>query len=417
MFHVFKRIASALLVTSLLSSTALADPSVEVLHFWTSGGEAQAIAVLKDDVTSKGVRWQDSPVAGGGGAAAKTVLQARMMAGDPPTAMLMLGQDIIEWAREGMLTEMNAVATADQWDAVLPAPVQAFTKVDGNYVSAPTNIHRINMVWANKAAFDKIGAKPPKSWAEFNALAERFRSVGIIPLAHGGQPWQEMTLFDSVVLGIGGPDFYRKAFIDLDRETLGSDTMKAVFTQMRVLRNMVDDGYPGRDWNLAASMVIRGEAAMQIMGDWSKGEFTTAGQTAGQEFLCFSTPSDQPSFIYLINSLSMFKQTSEDRQQGQTILARAILDPTNQIKFNMAKGSIPARTDVNMDGFDDCAQQTMRDLQQATASNTALPSFAFTHAASASAVGAVTDVVTEHFNSDMSSDHATERLIQALDLM
>jgi glucose/mannose transport system substrate-binding protein len=161
-------LAAGLLV-ALAMPAARAEQKVEVLHFWTTGGEAAALDVVKKKVTAAGVTWQDAPIAGGGGDQAKTALQARIASGNPPAAMLMLGYNIIDWAKAGMLADLKDIAAAGDWDNALPEPVKQFTKIDGRWVSAPTNVHRVNMVWASKAAFDKIGAKPPASWEEFNA--------------------------------------------------------------------------------------------------------------------------------------------------------------------------------------------------------------------------------------------------------
>lgn len=406
--------AAAGLVVLASGVAARAESRVEVMHFWTSGGEAAALNEVKKKVEAEGVSWVDAPIAGGGGDQAKTALQARISSGNPPAAMLMLGYNILDWAEAGMLADLKDVAEAGDWDARLPEAVKAFTKVDGRWVSAPTNIHRVNMVWGSKAAFDKIGAAPPKSWEEFNALAPRFREAGIVPLAHGGQPWQDVTLFDSVALGIGGPDFYRKAFIELDEATLGGETMVKVFDQMRTLRGMVDDNFSGRDWNLATAMVIENKAAMQIMGDWSKGEFTNAGKKAGADFLCFAAPGTADDFVFLVNSFSMFEQPNADAKKAQAILANAIMDPQVQLKFNIAKGSIPAVSDAPTEGLDDCALKNVADLAAASKAGTALPTVAYTHAANAAVTAAITDVVTRHFNSDIASKDAAAELVEAI---
>ena len=116
----------------------------------------------------------------------------------------------------------------------------------------------------------------PKTWDEFNATAKAFKAKGIIPLAHGGQAWQDATVFEAVALGIGGANFFHDAFVKLDKKALQSDTMVKVFDQMRIMRGFVDKNFSGRDWNLATAMVMNGEAAFQIMGDWAKGEFLAA---------------------------------------------------------------------------------------------------------------------------------------------
>ena len=84
-------------------NAAIAEEQVEVLHWWTSGGEAKALTVLKDNLQKEGVGWQDMPVAGGGGDAAMTVLRTRVTSGNPPTAAQMLGFDITSWDRKSVV--------------------------------------------------------------------------------------------------------------------------------------------------------------------------------------------------------------------------------------------------------------------------------------------------------------------------
>ena len=258
-------------VLALTTSMARAD-DVEVLHWWTSGGEAAALGVLKDDLKTKGIGWVDMPVAGGGGEAAMTAVRARVTAGNPPTAVQMLGFDIQDWAAEGALANLDAVATAEGWDAVIPAALQRFSKYDGHWIAAPVNVHSTNWIWMSKSALDAAGGKAPETWEELVAVLDAMKANGITPLAHGGQPWQDATMFDGVMLSLGG-DFYKAAMIDLDPAALGGDKMAEAFTRLMKLRTYFDDNFSGRDWNLASAMVINGEAGMQMMGDWAKGEF------------------------------------------------------------------------------------------------------------------------------------------------
>lgn len=411
----FRMSIVASLMLGVTAVPARSDPSVEVMHFWTSGGEASALSTVRDKVVASGVAWQDAPVAGGGGDAAKTALQARIASGNPPAAMLMLGQNILDWANEGMLGNVDALAAAEGWNAALPQAVKDFAIVDGHFVSVPTNVHRTDMMWASKEAFDKIGATYPTTWEELNALAPKFRAAGIIPLAHGGQAWQEAYMFEAVAAGVGGADFYRKALIDLDDATLRGPEMVAVFAQLGELRGMVDPNAPGRDWNLASSMVINGEAALQIMGDWAKGEFTNAGQVAGDDFACVPVPKDEgDAFVYLVNSLSLFTQTDPDLIMGQEVLASAIMDKDIQVAFNQAKGAIPARIDLDLSAMDACAQVTSASLSANDAGGTAVPTFAGTHAANATIVGAATDAITGFFNSDQSASDGATALADAI---
>ena len=403
-------IASGVALGPRLASAA---DAVEVLHWWTSGGEAAALNVLKDDLESKGVTWQDMPVAGGGGTEAMTAVRARVTAGNAPTAVQMLGFDILDWAKEGALGNLNEVAEKEGWDDVVPAALQGFGKHDGNWISAPVNVHSTNWVWINKAALDAAGGKAPESWDELIAVLDKMKDNGIVPLGHGGQAWQDATVFDAVVLSLG-TDFYRKAMIDLDPEALGSETMKEAFDRMAKLRSYVDDNFSGRDWNLASAMVIEGKAGMQMMGDWAKGEFLNAGQTPGTDFVCIRFPGTQGAVTFNSDQFAMFA-VGDDRVAAQHLMASAIMAPKFQSAFNVVKGSVPARTDVPDADFDDCGKKGMRDLAEANESGTLFGSMAHGHAAPAGVKNALYDVVTAHFNGEFDSAAAVEELVNAVE--
>jgi glucose/mannose transport system substrate-binding protein len=372
--------------------------SVEVLHWWTSGGEAAALGVLKKTLEADGIKWNDMPVAGGGGEQAMTALRARVTAGNPPTAVQMLGFDIQDWAKQGALGDLNALAAKEGWDKTVPAALQRFSKYNGKWIAAPVNVHSTNWVWANKAVLDKAGVKDlPKTWDEFMAAADKIQKAGLVALAHGGQPWQEATMFDGVVLSTGGIDFYRKALVELDDKSLNSPTMEKVFARMSQLRKLVDKDFSGRDWNLATAMVISGKAGFQIMGDWAKGEFINAKKVPGKDFVCFRVPGSQGMVSFNSDQFAMFK-VGADKADAQTKLAKAIMDPAFQSAFNVVKGSVPARTDVPNKAFDDCGKKGMADLAEASSKNTLIGSMAHGHSVPASIKNAFYDVITRHFN-------------------
>ena len=160
--------------------------------------------------------------------------------------------------------------------------VSDMMKYQGHYVAVPVNVHRVNWMWANPEVFKKAGAKIPTTWDEFVVAADKIQKAGFIAVAHGGQPWQDATLFESIALGVGGAEWYKKAFVDLDPKALNSPQMEKSFATLRMVQKYIDKDAANRDWNLATAMVINGKAAMQFMGDWAKGEFTAAGKVAGQ---------------------------------------------------------------------------------------------------------------------------------------
>ncbi len=385
---------------------------VEVLHWWTSGGEAAALDVLKKNLEAQGVTWKDMPVAGGGGEAAMTALRARVTAGNPPTAVQALGFDITDWAKQGVVGDLGEVATAEGWDTVIPAALQAFSKYDGKWIAAPVNVHSTNWVWINKAALDAAGGKAPENWDELIAVLDAMKANGISPIGHGGQAWQDATIFDAVVLA-EGTDFYKASMIDLDPAALGGEQMVGVFDKMAKLKTYVDADFSGRDWNLASAMVIEGKAGMQFMGDWAKGEFLKAGQKPGTDFVCIRFPGTQGAVTFNSDQFMMFK-VGDENKAAQLKMASAIEDPAFQSAFNVVKGSAPARTDVPNDAFDDCGKKAMADLAEADKNGKLFGSMAHGHANPAAVKNAMYDVITRHFNGDLDSKAAAEELANAV---
>lgn len=387
---------------------------VEVLHWWTSGGEAKSVAVLKDLLEKKGHTWKDMAVAGGGGENAMTVLKTRAVAGDPPTAAQVKGPAIQEWAEEGLLANLDTVAKQENWDKLVPSVVTDVMKYEGHFVAVPVNVHKINWMWCNPAVFIKAGAKIPTTWAEFETSAKKIKQAGFIPVAFGGQAWQEATVFESIVVGQGGPSFYQKALVDTDPKALNSPKMIKALNTFKMIKQYTDPSAPGRDWNLATSMVIKGQAAMQFMGDWAKGEFTAAGKNVGSDFVAMPVPESAGTYLFNIDSFIMFDVKDKGAKAAQSEMARQILGTTFQEVFNVNKGSIPVRSGVSKTPFDDIALRSMDEFSAGAANGTLLPSMAHGMAVSPAVQGAIYDVVTKFYNSDMSAEAAAKQLVDAV---
>ncbi|WP_374565313.1 ABC transporter substrate-binding protein [Ideonella sp.] len=400
---------------ALAASAAVANAGeIEVLHWWTSGGEAKAATALKLSLQKSGHRWRDFAVAGGGGDSAMTVLKSRVVSGNAPSAAQIKGPSIQEWAREGVLANIDDVAKAEKWNDLLPPVVSDIMKYKGSYVAVPVNVHRINWLWTNPAVFAKAGAKVPTNWDEFFTAAEALKKAGVVPVAHGGQNWQDFTTFEVVALGVGGADFYKKALVQLDQGTLKSPTMEKVLTTFKRVKDYTDKNAPGRDWNLATAMVIKGEAGMQIMGDWAKGEFLAAGKVPGKDFGCTPAPGTAKSYSFNIDSFALFQLKDESKIAAQKELAKQIMAPEFQEVFNLNKGSIPVRLGMSMDRFDECAKVSAKDFVDTAKAGTLLPSIAHGMAVPSAAEGAIKDAVSQFWNTDkMTAQEAMEKIASA----
>ncbi|AOJ61886.1 sugar ABC transporter substrate-binding protein [Burkholderia ubonensis] len=408
-----RAIMGALCAAGLMfgAAAAQAAENVTVLHWWTSGGESKAVGVLKDDLQKQGYVWKDFAVAGGAGAAAMTALKTKVISGDAPSAAQIKGPLIQDWAEQGVLVNIDQV-TGD-WKQNLPPEIDKIMKYKGHTVGAPFSVHRVNWLYINKAALDKVGAKAPATWPEFFAVADKLKAAGIQPIAMGGQPWQDLTLWEDVVLS-QGPAFYKKALVDLDQATLTSPQMLDVFNTVRKIQGYFDSGRNGRDWNLATAMVINGKAGMQFMGDWAKGEFESAGKKAGKDYICAPVPGTANAYTFNVDSFVFFQQKGQSAATpGQLALAKTIMTPDFQEQFSLLKGSVPVRLGVKMDKFDDCAKKSYADEQTAIKSGGFVPSLAHGMAQGDATAGAITDVVTKFMNSQQDSKSAVAALAKA----
>lgn len=403
------------LATILITAPFLARAGggeVEVLHFWTSGGEAGAVAKLKASLRNGGHTWKDFVIAGGGGGQAMVLLKSRVISGNPPTAAQIKGASIPEWGRTGTLSSIDEVASAEKWDALLPKIVSDTMKHKGVYVAAPLNVHRVNWLWVNASALKKANAKFPATWDEFFAVAEAMKKAGIAPIAYGGQSWLDLGVFESVALGVGGAEFYKQAFMELEPAALNSPQMEKTLETYRRIKRYIGQNAAGGDWVRGTAMLIKGEAGMQLMGDWAKAEIQAAGMKPGADVLCGAAPGSADAFTFNIDSFAMFQVSGENRP-AQRDLARAVMSKDFQETFNLAKGSIPVRMDVKMDKFDECARRSSQDFRKSAKRGALLPSLAHGMAQPSQTVAAIWDVISQFWNQDrMTAKEAMAKLAQ-----
>jgi glucose/mannose transport system substrate-binding protein len=397
----------------LLCGTALAvvaalpvqaqEMKAEVLHWWTSGGESAAVKVFADRFKAAGGTWVDTAIAGGQNA--RTAGINRIVGGNPPTVMQFnTGKQFDELVSNGLLNDLDQVAAAGKWGEVLPpALVDAITR-DGKIYAAPVNIHGINWLWYNKKVFDEAGIAEPKTWGEVLAAAQKLKEKGLIGLAQGGQPWQERSLFNSVLVGDGGTDLFLQVYRDGNLDAVKSGKFKSVADLFHQLHETVDPGSPGRNWNDATSMVITGKAGMQVIGDWAKGEFTSAGLTPGKEYGCAIV--GQGGYL-MGGDVFVFPKGGDPVVQAK--MAEVMFDPQTQIEFNKKKGSVPSRLDVDVSSMDACAQAGAAALRDPARQ---VPTTDFLISPDLS--GAVDDVITQFWNNPgMTSDEFVQKFVDA----
>ncbi|WP_429191739.1 ABC transporter substrate-binding protein [Aeromonas veronii] len=390
-----------------LLSTPVAASQVEVLHWWTSGGEAKAVEVLKSEWTRQGNQWNDFAVQGGGGKSAMTVLKSRALAANPPEAAHLKGYELKEWAGLGFLRDLSPMAEHLGWYSQMPPMVRATLSQNGALMAVPTGIHRVNWLWLNRKIFERNKLTPPTDWAQFVTVADQLKKRGITPLAIGNEPWQLAVLFETVALGEGGKEFYRKAFLEQDSATLTGPDMVRVLTRFQQLRAYVPQKYAGLKWHQATNLLESGGAAMQVMGDWVKGELSAGNYRPGEDIACLPSPGSAGLFSYNLDSIAMFKQRDPAQLQAQGDLAQLLMTPQFQEEFNRVKGSIPALTNPDMSKFDRCAVRSYQDFLLAEKQDNLLPSMAEGMATPTNMRQAILDVLSNFFNDPKANPEQT----------
>ncbi|MGR6425646.1 ABC transporter substrate-binding protein [Aeromonas veronii] len=393
-------------VIALLSAPVAAS-QVEVLHWWTSGGEAKAVEVLKSEWTKQGNQWNDFAVQGGGGKSAMTVLKSRALAANPPEAAHLKGYELKEWAGLGFLRDLSPMAEHLGWYSQMPPMVRATLSQNGALMAVPTGIHRVNWLWLNRKVFERNKLTPPTDWAQFVTVADQLKKRGITPLAIGNEPWQLAVLFETVALGEGGKEFYRKAFLEQDSATLTGPDMVRVLTRFQQLRTYVPQKYAGLKWHQATNLLESGGAAMQVMGDWVKGELSAGNYRPGEDIACLPSPGSAGLFSYNLDSIAMFKQRDPAQLQAQGDLAQLLMTPKFQEEFNRVKGSIPALTNPDMSKFDRCAVRSYQDFLLAEKQDNLLPSMAEGMATPTNMRQAILDVLSNFFNDPKANPEQT----------
>ncbi|EKP0313116.1 ABC transporter substrate-binding protein [Aeromonas veronii] len=393
-------------VIALLSAPVAAS-QVEVLHWWTSGGEAKAVEVLKSEWTKQGNQWNDFAVQGGGGKSAMTVLKSRALAANPPEAAHLKGYELKEWAGLGFLRDLSPMAEHLGWYSQMPPMVRATLSQNGALMAVPTGIHRVNWLWLNRKVFEQQKLTPPTDWAQFVTVADQLKKRGITPLAIGNEPWQLAVLFETVALGEGGKEFYRKAFLEQDSATLTGPDIVRVLTRFQQLRAYVPQKYAGLKWHQATNLLESGGAAMQVMGDWVKGELSAGNYRPGEDIACLPSPGSAGLFSYNLDSIAMFKQRDPAQLQAQGDLAQLLMTPKFQEEFNRVKGSIPALTNPDMSKFDRCAVRSYQDFLLAEKQDNLLPSMAEGMATPTNMRQAILDVLSNFFNDPKANPEQT----------
>ena len=355
---------SALVATALITGVVnvASATELEVTHWWTSGGEANAVAELAKAFDATGNKWVDGAIAGSGGVA-RPIIISRIIGGEPMGAtQLNHGRQAEELIEAGLLLDLTDVASENNWrNVIYPSNLLDACTVDGRVYCAPVNIHSAQWLWLSHEAYESSGVAVPTNWDEFVAAGPALRANGIVPLAQGQQGWQTGLTFGVLATALVSEDAWYAVNRDKDATVAAGSEYARVWKAFDDARKMAVGSNVG-DWNLATNLVITGKAGGQIHGDWAQGEFSVAGSVAGTDYSCLPGLGERAILDTGGDAFYFPAQDDADVEAAQKELAALLVSREVQVAFNLKKGSLPIRGDIDMSTANDCMQKGLKIL-------------------------------------------------------
>jgi glucose/mannose transport system substrate-binding protein len=336
---------------------------VEIFSWWTAGGEADGLEAMFGVFAEQYPQYQivNAAVAGGAGTNARAVLATRLSQNDPPESWQgHAGQELIgTYVAADQLEPLNSLFEEEGWLEVMPETLIPQISEGENIYSVPVNIHRANVMWFVPANLEQWGVEVPQSWNDFVVTAETLNAAGVTPLAMGEQ-WTSMHLLETVLLGTLGAEAYA-ALWDGSGDWSSPDVAAALEEFNAVLDHTNEDAST-LSWDAAAQLVLDGEAAFTIMGDWVEGYYVSKDlDPAAGDFGWAPAPGSTGVFQWLSDSFVLPK--GDINREGALAWLRVAGSKEGQDAFNPVKGSIPARSDGDRSLYDAYLQSAMDDWQ------------------------------------------------------
>jgi len=344
---------------------AAGSQQVEVFSWWTGGGEAAGLEAMQKVFAQEypNIEFINAAVAGGAGTNARAVLATRLQAGDPPDSWQgHAGQELIgTYVAANQLEPLNFLYEQNGWLDVMPATLIPQISKDGNIYSVPVNIHRANVMWYNPAILEANGVAVPTTLDEWFTAMDELQAAGVLPLALGEQ-WTVMHLFETIMLASLGPDAYNGLW---NGETSwDSPDVAAGIEAFDKALTYTNSDAASLSWQDAAQLVVDGDAAFNVMGDWAEGFFRELGKTPETDYGWEPVPGTSGNFQFLSDSF-VLPVGAPDRDAAIAWLTVAG-SKAGQEAFNPVKGSICARTDCDPNLFGVYLKSAMDDWSNNT---------------------------------------------------
>lgn len=337
-----------------------AKQQVEVFSWWTGGGEAAGLEAMIKVFKARypDIDFINAAVAGGAGTNARAVLASRLQAGDPPDSWQgHAGQELIgTYVAGNQILPLNDLYEAEGWLKVMPETLIPLISDNGNIYSVPVNIHRANVLWYNPKILQDNNIAVPTTMDEWFAAMDQLKAAGVTPLALGEQ-WTKMHLLETVLLGTLGVESYNGLWTG--KTDWGSPEVKVALENFAKLLTYANSDSASLSWQDASQLVVNGDAAFNVMGDWAEGYFRELGKTPQVDYGWAPTPGTVGVFQFLSDSFVL--AANAPHPESAMAWLKVAGSKEGQEAFNPVKGSICARTDCDKSLFGEYLQSAMND--------------------------------------------------------
>lgn len=384
---------------------------LEIFSWWTAGGEKEGLNSLYRTFNQlyPDTLTVNATVSGGAGINAKLVLKTRMLSGNPPDSFQVhAGSELIDtWVKSKYLKPLTDLWEEEGWFATYPQELINMVTYQGEIYAVPINIHRSNLVWYNKSIFDKLKIEPPGTLTDFFKVAQIIQSKGIIPLAIASKhKWPVSHLFESILVGTGGYDFYQNLI--KGKISWKDERVKNSLKLLRDIMQYVNTDHSSLCWDEACQMVLEGKAAMTVMGTWAQGYFLTNGGKPGIDFNAIPPFGSQDVFIFVCDTFGLPRMAPHPENARRWL--KMVGSREAQKHANLKFGSIPARYDIPLDDYTLISQQNGIDYRNSIR----LPSIAHGSAVIEPFVSILNDELAffvNNLNIDQTSSRLEEKAI------
>jgi glucose/mannose transport system substrate-binding protein len=390
-------------------AAAAAGQEARVLHWWKSTSERLASDTIAASVRQAGIGWIGEDASDGIGAA--IVLRSRILGRDMPDIAQANSMSSHNWARLGLVMDLDAVAAADQWERRLLPAVYQLIRPAGHVLAAPLGVHRMNTLVYNRQVFSRLRLAPPRTWDEFERVAPRLLRAGVIPLAQSSAPAQVTVLFENVLLADSGVALHRRIFTENDASAFADPALARALRHLRNLKRWMRQPVPESDWTDMAHELANGSAAMLVSGDWVKGELAAEGVHVDRQIGCIPAPDTGALHVLALDTLVMLHSDRVPRAGRETVARIAMAAPLQE-RYNRIKGSVTVLRDADPASMDSCARASWTMLADPAA--TLVPSGVVGMAWNEVMRDALISELHRFFMDDSVTVHDTQRRLAAV---